>query len=58
VGTGVFEELRKQWFINTGELSRRKPQADAANMAVDRPGVWDNELRAGGRSHTQPFGGM
>lgn len=56
-GPSVFEELRKQWFINTGELS----PAQAATMP-NRPLIdlvcWDNELRAGGRSHTQPFGGM
>jgi hypothetical protein len=56
VGTGAVEELRKQWFINTGELS--PAQAALPNRPLIDLVCWDNELRAGGRSHTQPFGGM
>lgn len=56
-GPSVFEELRRQWFVNTGELSPAQAAAMPNRPLIDLV-CWDNELRAGGRSHTQPFGGM
>ncbi len=54
-GPALFAELRKLWAVNTGDLS----EAAAARLVTPEfleLVAWDNELRSGGRSHTQPFG--
>lgn len=53
-GPAVFEEMQRQWLLNTGELSA----AEAAGLSMPRfidLVTWDNELRSGGRSFTEPF---
>jgi hypothetical protein len=54
-GPALFEGMRLQWAVNTGNL----PAASLGQ--VSRPCLidlmcWDNELRSGGSSYTVPFG--
>jgi hypothetical protein len=44
-GPAVFEELRKQWLVNTGELSLAQAAAMPNRPLIDLV-TWDNEIRA------------
>lgn len=55
-GPALFEECRKQWLINTGELP--VIQGESATPALVDLVCWDNELRSGGSSWSTPFSGM
>lgn len=54
-GPAIFEEARKQYLINTGELTVASAAGVPSQALVDLI-CWDNEQRAGGRSRTEPFG--
>lgn len=54
-GPALFTELRKQWAINRGELPATMANQVSNPELVDLV-AWDNELRSGGRSYTEPFG--
>lgn len=59
-GPAIFEEARKQYQINTGELTpnsfRGSSDLQGMSGALIDLICWDNEQRAGGRSRTEPFG--
>lgn len=54
-GPALFAELRKLWAVNTGEMAETTAARLVTPEFIDLV-AWDNELRSGGRSHTQPFG--
>lgn len=56
-GPALFAEARKQYLVNTGELSVAAAAQVPPTELIDLI-CWDNEQRAGGRSRTEPFGGM
>lgn len=62
-GPAIFVEARRQYQINTGELSPAAFGTSWASSQGMSPELidliaWDNEQRAGGRSYSEAFGGM
>lgn len=54
-GPALFEQARKEYLINNGDLSLAAASQIPSPLLIDLM-CWDNELRSGGRSHTVPFG--
>lgn len=54
-GPALFEEARKEYAVNNGDLSIAAANQLVCPATIDLM-CWDNELRSGGRSHTVPFG--